>query len=321
MGDAATLDGKVVSAAVLSCLQARIQKEHLRPHLHVITVGDDPASQVYVKQKRQAAEKAGIFFSQTMLPGTIAPWELRQAIVDRNMDRGVHGIIVQLPLPESLRPHEREVLDLVDASKDVDCFHPTNVGLLALGRPAFLPATPAGILRFLEHYNIETKGKLCVVLGKSNIVGKPLSLLLSSEDGPAATVVMCDQHTKGLWDLTRQADILVVATGKHHLVKDPTVLRPDGTTVVIDVGIHRVQAADGKMKMQGDCDTAALRPACRYITPVPGGVGPMTVAMLLEQVVEACAKLTPPHMGARFNIVGQSWEVDLTYVEDLLARD
>jgi len=181
---------------------------------------------------------------------------------------------------------------MVEPAKDVDCFHPTNFGRLALGEPSFLPATPAGVVRLLQHYGVETKGKRCVIVGKSNIVGKPLGLMLARENGPAATVTFCDQHTENLFEITRQADILVVAAGRRHLLCDPAALRPDGQAVVIDVGIHRVQNAEGKSIVQGDVDSEALRPHCRFLTPVPGGVGPMTVACLLEQVVEAASRLT-----------------------------
>lgn len=284
---AAVLDGKEVSGKLFEDLRARIQQHDLRPHLHVITVGEDVGSQVFLKQKRLAAEKVGILFSHSKLPLETSLQQLRQRIYECNRDDSIHGIIIELPLPESFRAHEREVLNLVDPTKDIDCFHPENFGQLALGEPRFVPATPAGIVRLIKHYGIETRGKLCVILGKSNIVGKPLALLLSHEAGPAATVVFCDRHTEGVWDLTRQADILVVAAGKHHLVSDPSVLRADGSTVVIDVGIHRVATAAGKTAVQGDVDADALRHACRWLTPVPGGVGPMTVACLLEQVVEA----------------------------------
>eukprot|EP00931_Biecheleriopsis_adriatica_P121522 TRINITY_DN96597_c0_g1_i1.p1 TRINITY_DN96597_c0_g1~~TRINITY_DN96597_c0_g1_i1.p1 ORF type:complete len:387 (-),score=85.36 TRINITY_DN96597_c0_g1_i1:87-1142(-) len=261
----------------------------LQPHLRVISVGEDAGSKVFVRQKRLAAERTGLRFSQVELPEDAELQQLRSQILESNMDPGVHGIIVQLPLPEALRKHEREVLDLVDPAKDVDCFHPRNFGQLALGEPTFLPATPAGILRLLRHYAIDTCGKRCVILGKSNIVGKPLGLLLAQESGPAATVVFCDRHTENVWELTRQADIIIVAAGKHHLLSDPKSLRSDGQAVVIDVGIHRVPDESGKTVVQGDVDATALRPHCRFLTPVPGGVGPMTVACLLEQVVHAAS--------------------------------
>lgn len=287
-----TLDGKAVSGAVLEALKTRIKQEQLRPHLHVISVGEDSASQVYVKQKRLAAEKTCIIFSQTSLPIEATLDQLRQAILARNADVGVHGIIVQLPLPAALQQHEREVLNLVDPAKDVDCFHPLNYGQLAIGEPTFLPATPAGVIKLIDHYGIATKGKRCVILGKSNIVGKPLALLMANESGPAATVFFCDQYTENVWELTRQADILVVAAGKHHLVNDPAVLREDGQVAIFDVGIHRVQNAEGKTVLQGDVNAAAVRSRCRFLTPVPGGVGPMTVACLLEQVVEAASRVS-----------------------------
>lgn len=284
------LDGKALSAKLLEALKERVQEERLLPHLHVITVGNDSASQVYVRQKRLAAEKTGIAFSQTSLSEDASPLDLRSAIEAKNQDVHTHGIIVQLPLPEALRAHERAMLDLVEPSKDVDCFHPVNLGKLALGSHVFLPATPTGILHLIEHYGVETRGKRCVILGKSHIVGAPLAVLLANESGPAATVVLCDQYTESVWELTRQADILVVATGRHHLVRDPKVLKADGQAVVIDVGIHRRQAPSGKWALEGDVDASAIRDHCRWLTPVPGGVGPMTVACLLEQVVEAASR-------------------------------
>merc|ERR1712224_520051 len=240
---------------------------------------------------QQAANRIGRF-SQTTLPGDVSLEQLSAAIMEKNQDPEVHGIIVQLPLPEHLRPHQRQVLDLVSPAKDVDCFHPHNVGKLSLGEPGFRPATPAGILALLRHYNIPLQGKHIVVLGKSDIVGRPLALMLAMEQGPAATVTMCDRFTENVWAITRTANIVVVAAGKHHLLNDPAALRPDGTCVVIDVGIHRIKSAEGKMVLQGDVDANAVRGYCQWLTPVPGGVGPMTVACLLEQVVEAASRVS-----------------------------
>merc|ERR1712232_168655 len=267
------------------------KQEDLSPHLHVISIGEDPASQVFIEQKRQKAHEASIAFSRTTLPETATLEELRSAIILCNADSAIHGIIVQLPLPHALETHQHEVLQLVDPSKDVDCFHPLNCGQLTLDQPVFLPATPGGILKLLQHYDIETKGKLCVILGKSNIVGKPLSLLLANERGPAATVVLCDRYTEQVSELTRQADVLIVAAGKHHLIDSPAWLREDRQAVVIDVGIHRVKNDAGKTVLQGDVKADAVREHCRFLTPVPGGVGPMTVACLLEQVVEAASQM------------------------------
>lgn len=287
------LDGKAVSNVVLEQAKAKVQGLAVQPHLHVITVGEDTGSQVFVKQKRLAAEKVGLRFSQSKLPEETSLSELKRVVLSCNRDSEVHGLIVQLPLPPALHSHERTVLDLVSPEKDVDCFHPRNFGQLALDDPVFLPATPAGILRIIQHYGIETKGKRCVIMGKSNIVGKPLGLLMSRETGAACTVVLCDRFTENVWDLTRQADILVVAAGKHHLLNDPKALRADGQAVVIDVGIHRVQNAEGKTIVQGDVNFEAISPHCKWITPVPGGVGPMTVACLVEQVVEAASLQQP----------------------------
>jgi adenylosuccinate lyase len=286
-GRASHLDGKALSEKIIGHLRQRVLEEDLgSPHLHVVSVGDDPASKVYIQRKRQAAERIGSF-SRNELPESTTLDELRKAIDEKNRDDTVHGIIVQLPLPAHLQKHQREVLDLVDPLKDVDCFHPINVGKMSLGEPGFRPATPAGILALLKYNEIPLQGKHVVVLGKSEIVGKPLALMLGHEQGPAATVTMCDRFTQNTWDMTRTADVVVVAAGKHHLLSNPSALRPDGSCVVVDVGIHRVKKPDGKFGVQGDVDYNAIVDHCRWITPVPGGVGPMTVACLLEQVVEA----------------------------------
>lgn len=282
------LDGAKLSELTLAGLERRVREEGLgKPHLHVICVGDDPASEVYVGRKKKAAERIGAF-SETKLPEHSTLAELKAAVVAKNKDPSVHGIIVQLPLPEKLQPHQREVLGLVSPAKDVDCLHPANVGLLALGEPGLRPATPVGILKLLRQHNVPLQGKHVVVLGKSEIVGRPLALLLAQEDGPAATVTMCDKFTEDVWALTRTADVVVVAAGVHHLLKDPAALRPG--CAVVDVGIHRATNSAGKTVLQGDVDADQVRNVCRWITPVPGGVGPMTVACLLEQVVEAAAR-------------------------------
>lgn len=300
---AALLDGRVVSGELLESLRARVTRKGLRPHLKVITVGQDDAHSVYYRQKRLAAEKVGIEISYARLPSQANLEQLRGCIRKCNSDFTISGIIVNLPRPEEeacperaeeLRLFERGTLYTINPEKDVDCFHPVNYGRLALGEQSFLPATPAGILRLLEYYEVETKGKLCVIIGKSSIVGKPLGLMLANENGPAATVVFCDKHTRNLWDLTRQADIVVCAAGKHHLLNDPATLRPDGQAVVVDVGIHSVQTEEGHWIVQGDVDADAVQENCRFITPVPGGVGPMTVACLLEQVVEAASRMPLP---------------------------
>lgn len=312
------LDGRVVKDNVLEVLRQRIAEKGLQPHLHVITVGDDAGSQVFVKQKRLAAEKTNIIFSQTNLKSEATLDDLRNVILKMNQDWRIDGIIVQLPLPEALQPYERSVLELVDPTKDVDCFHPYNFGLLSLGNPRFVPATPAGILRLLNHYNIETRGKRCVIVGKSNIVGKPLSLLLGHEHGPAATVILCDRHTENVWNLTKQADILIVAAGKHHLLADPSALPEHRQATVIDVGIHRVSGPGGKTVIQGDVDFEAVRHHCRWITPVPGGVGPMTVACLLEQVVEACSRRHGPLLEVRSIFQKYPWSSTKMHPHELL---
>lgn len=242
--------------------------------LAVIQVGDDPASSVYVNNKKKACEYIGVDSKSYHLPAETTEGELLALIDALNRDEAVNGILVQLPLPAQI--DEERVLLRILPEKDVDGFHPVNVGNLSIGRPGFVSCTPAGIIQLLKRSGIEIEGKECVVLGRSNIVGKPMAMLLLREN---ATVTVCHSRTRKLQEITRRADILVAAVGKPKLVTAEYI--KEGA-VVIDVGIHR--NADGKLC--GDVDFENVAPHCTAITPVPGGVGPMTIAMLMRNCVE-----------------------------------
>ena len=249
-----------------------------RPGLAVILVGNDPASRVYVNGKERDCAECGFRSFEHALPEDTAQETLLGLIEELNRDPQVDGILCQLPLPAHL--DEDAVLNAIAPDKDVDCFHPYNVGRLMIGDPVFLPCTPAGVMEMLREYGISVRGKRCVVLGRSNIVGKPMAMLLLHQNG---TVTICHSRTKDLPEVTRQADILVSAVGKSRFVTADMV-KPGA--VVIDVGMNR----DENGKLCGDVDFAAVEPVASYITPVPGGVGPMTIAMLLKNTVTA-AKL------------------------------
>ena len=283
---ATILDGKAMAetlraevAAETAALKAQTA---IVPCLAAVLVGDDPASQVYVRNKEKACEKVGIQSRLIRLPATTSTDELLHLIGELNRDRMVNGILVQLPLPPGC--DELKVLDAVDPLKDVDAFHPENVGLISQGRPRYLPCTPAGIQQLLIRSGIETAGKHVVVLGRSDIVGKPMALILVQKAaGADATVTICHSRTKNLAEVTRSADILVVAIGRPKFLTADMV-RPG--TVVVDVGINRLE--DGSLC--GDVDFEAVKEIASAITPVPGGVGPLTIAMLLRNTLTA-AKL------------------------------
>lgn len=250
------------------------------PRLAAVLVGDNPASDVYVRNKRLACEKVGVESSLDRLPADASQQQLLDLVHRLNGDPQVHGILVQLPLPKQI--DAQVVLDAVSPIKDVDCFHPENVGLLSQGRPRFLPCTPCGVQQLLIHSGTKIAGSHVVILGRSEIVGKPLALMLVQK-APAgdATVTICHSRTRDLAAIARTADILVAAIGAPHFVK-PDMVKPGA--VVIDVGINRV---DGKLV--GDVDFAGVSEVASAITPVPGGVGPMTIAMLLRNTLTAAA--------------------------------
>ncbi|WP_373653663.1 bifunctional methylenetetrahydrofolate dehydrogenase/methenyltetrahydrofolate cyclohydrolase FolD [Schlesneria sp. DSM 10557] len=276
------IDGKAIAAAIRERLTQDVaefrQKTHITPKLAAILVGDDPASQVYVRNKENACAKVGIDSDVFRLPATTTQAELLALVNRLNEDSTVHGILVQLPLPDQI--HETTVLDAVSAAKDVDCFHPENVGRLAQGRPRFLPCTPHGVQVLLRESGTRLDGAHVVVLGRSEIVGKPVAMMLVQKGETAnATVTICHSRTKNLPELTRTADVLIAAIGKPEFVTADMV-KPGA--VVIDVGINRVGD-----KLVGDVAFGPVSEVASAITPVPGGVGPMTIAMLLENTLTA----------------------------------
>ena len=272
------ISGKVVSQAKRDEIKAKVaalKAEGKSVGLAVVIVGDNSASRVYVNNKKKACEEVGIESFEYALPENTTQQELTALIEKLNNDSRVNGILCQLPLPAGL--DEKAVINTIVPEKDVDALHPVNVGHIMIGDYSFLPCTPAGIMEMLRYYNIEIKGKNCVVIGRSNIVGKPMAMLLLQADG---TVTVCHSRTKNLAEITREADILVAAVGKPKFVTADMV--KDGA-VVIDVGMDR----DENGKLCGDVDFDTVEKKASYITPVPGGVGPMTVTMLLENTVTA----------------------------------
>ena len=269
------MDGKQISAQIKDELKERVEKENLEVTLAVIQVGNDPASTVYVGNKKKACEYIGIRSLAYELPEETPEEELLQLIKELNDRDDVNGILVQLPLPAHM--DEDKVIQTISPKKDVDGFHPQSVGALSIGQPGFVSCTPAGVIQLLKRTGVEIDGKECVIVGRSNIVGKPMALLMLREN---ATVTVCHSHTKDLKEVTKRADILIVAIGKPKFITKEYV--KDGA-VVIDVGIHR--GADGKLC--GDVDYDDVAPITYAITPVPGGVGPMTIAMLMNNCVEA----------------------------------
>lgn len=272
------IDGKVISAAVLDRCAAEVaalKDKNIEPCLAVILVGEDPASQVYVRNKQRACERIGVRSFTIQLPADTDQQTLLDEVAKLNADPAVHGILCQLPLPRSL--DERQLLLAIDPKKDVDAFHPVNVGQITIGSAKLLPCTPAGVMEMLRYEGIEVEGKHCVVLGRSNIVGKPMALLLLQANG---TVTICHSRTPNLAAYTRQADILVCAVGKEKLITADMV-KPGA--VLIDVSINR--NAEGKLC--GDVDFDPVSEVASAITPVPGGVGPMTIAMLMQNTITA----------------------------------
>lgn len=272
------IDGKQISKDIKEELKmevASLAKQGRKCCLAVIQVGNDPASSVYVGNKKKACAYIGIESLSYELPEETTEEELLSIIDQLNQDKGVHGILCQLPLPKHI--DEDHIIKAISPKKDVDGFHPQNVGALVIGEKGFVSCTPAGIIQLLKRSNIEMDGKHCVVVGRSNIVGKPMALLMLREN---ATVTVCHSHTKNLKEICREADILIVAIGKPQFIGKEYI--KEGA-VVIDVGIHR----DENNKLCGDVKYDEAEPVASYITPVPGGVGPMTIAMLMHNCVEA----------------------------------
>lgn len=284
------LDGKLVSRSVKEKVKDKtdlLKKEGKKtPHLAAILVGNNGASETYVASKVKSCEEVGFKSSLLRFEETISEQELINAIEKLNNDEDVDGILVQLPLPKQI--NEETIINIIHPDKDVDGFHPVSIGKMVQGLPTFIPATPYGILLMLEHYKIETAGKHAVVIGRSNIVGRPISILLSRNSYPGnCTVTVCHSKTSNLKEICLQADIIVAALGIPEFLKADMVKE---NAVVVDVGITRVANASKKsgFAIKGDVDFAGVAPKCSYITPVPGGVGLMTIAALLMNTLMAC---------------------------------
>ena len=286
------IDGKLIAEQIKTEIANEVRKmiedDKNPPHLAAILVGEDPASQTYVASKEKSCKEVGFISSIYRYPSSISEIDLLKAVEFLNMDDEIDGFIVQMPLPKHISVDK--VIESIDPKKDVDGFHPINAGRMLANLPSYLPATPYGIMQMLERCNIETEGKHCVVLGRSNIVGTPISILLSRNNKHAnATVTLCHSKTKNLEEITRQADILIAAIGKPLFVTSSMV--KEGA-VVIDVGIHRVASSETKsgFRLIGDVDFLNVSKKCSYISPVPGGVGLMTIVGLLQNTLKAAKK-------------------------------
>ena len=275
------IDGKIISSSVKEKIKSEVnalKEKGIKPGLVVIKVGDDPASAVYVRNKKRACEEFGIYSEEYALPEQTTEKELLDLIKELNTREDIDGILCQLPLPKHL--NETAVINAISPEKDVDCFHPENVGKVLIGEDGFKPCTPAGVIEMLKYSGVEIAGKNCVVLGRSNIVGKPMALLLLAENG---TVTVCHSKTKNLKDITKKADILIAAIGKAKFVTADMVKKG---AVVIDVGINR----DENGKLCGDVDFNKVSKKALAISPVPGGVGLMTVTMLMQNTLTSAKK-------------------------------
>ncbi len=276
------LDGKKVSQKVKDALKeetkAFFEKYGIRPGLAVVIVGDDPASRVYVNSKKKACEEIGYYSEEHALPKDTTESELLSLVEKLNGDGKIHGILVQLPLPGHI--DEEKIINAISPKKDVDAFHPVNVGKIMIGNFDFLPCTPAGVMELLNEANIDLTGKNCVVIGRSNIVGKPQAMLLLHKN---ATVTICHSKTKNLKEITKNADVLIAAVGRAKMVTADYVKKG---AVVIDVGMNRLE----NKKLAGDVDFDSVKDVASYITPVPGGVGPMTIAMLMKNTFTAAKR-------------------------------
>jgi methylenetetrahydrofolate dehydrogenase (NADP+)/methenyltetrahydrofolate cyclohydrolase len=286
------LDGNKVSQATRDELKLKVAQRVAEgrkvPHLAAILVGSNGASETYVASKVRTCEEIGYKSTLIRLDETISEHKLLSKIQELNDDTSIDGILVQLPLPSHIS--DEKIINAIDASKDVDGFHPVSVGKMVQGLPTFVPATPHGVMLILEHYQIPTKGKHAVVIGRSNIVGRPMSILLSANTYPGnCTVTICHSHTPNLKEICREADILVAALGRPEFVTADMV--KEGA-VVIDVGITRVEDASKKKgySIKGDVKFDEVAPRCSFITPVPGGVGPMTIAALMNNTFRACVE-------------------------------
>lgn len=275
------IDGKAISAEIREKIAAdvvQLKSQGITPGLGVVLVGDDPASRVYVTMKEKACEKAGIFSDEHKLPAETSESELLDLIDDLNNDPRIHGILVQLPLPDHI--DENKILEAISPAKDADGFHPYNVGRLVTGNPLFQPCTPFGVMKMIEHIGVDLTGKDVVVVGRSNIVGKPVALMCLAKH---ATVTLCHSRTQNLPAKVAQADVVIAAVGRPEMIKGEWI--KEGA-VVIDVGVNRI----GEKKLVGDVEFDAALKRAGAITPVPGGVGPMTITMLMYNTVEGAKR-------------------------------
>lgn len=286
--DSKIIDGKSVSEEIITEIKAELSRSNVTPGLALVLVGNNPASEIYVKMKEKKCAELGFYSVVNRQPENISEAELLAIISEYNNDPKIHGILIQLPLPSHI--NEMNVLEAVDYRKDVDGFHPVNAGRLMIGEKCYLPCTPAGIYELLRRYNVDTSGKHAVVIGRSNIVGKPIAnILLQKSKGANCTVTITHSATRDIASFTRQADIIVAAIGKANFLTGEMI--KDGA-VIIDVGINRIDDPTAKKgyKVVGDVDYDSCFPKASLITPVPGGVGPMTIAMLLKNTLDSALK-------------------------------
>ena len=290
MSDVKILSGKDTAQSVYQNLNNRIislADKNIRPGLCVVLIGDDPASQIYVHTKTKKLRSLGLLSESILLPSDVKEKKVIKIINDLNNDSKYHGILVQFPLPDHITT--QNIINSIKPEKDVDGFHPENVGWLSIGKPRFIPCTPKGIMRILDHYNIDLNGKNIVVIGRSNIVGRPISILTSlNSQGANGTCTICHSRTKNLEKFTINADVIIIAIGRPNYLKEHMI---KSGAVVIDVGINRVDSDNEKgYDIVGDADWDSVIDKVSSITPVPGGVGPMTIAMLVENMIEAAEK-------------------------------
>ena len=290
MSDAKILSGKDTAQSVYHNLNNRIislADKNIRPGLCVVLIGDNPASQIYVRTKTKKLRSLGLLSESILLPSDVKEKKVIKIINDLNNDSKYHGILVQFPLPEHITT--QNIINSIKPEKDVDGFHPENVGWLSLGEPRFIPCTPKGIMRILDHYNIDLSGKNIVVIGRSNIVGRPISILTSlNTQGANGTCTICHSRTKNLEKFTINADVIITAIGRPNYLKGDMI---KSGAILIDVGINRVDSDNEKgYDIVGDVEWESVIDKVSFITPVPGGIGPMTIAMLVENTIEAAEK-------------------------------
>ncbi len=290
MSDAKILSGKDTAQSVYHNLNNRIislADKNIRPGLCVVLIGDNPASQIYVRTKTKKLRSLGLLSESILLPSDVKEKKVIKIINDLNNDSKYHGILVQFPLPDHITT--QNIINAIKAEKDVDGFHPENVGWLSLGEPRFIPCTPKGIMRILDHYNIDLSGKNIVVIGRSNIVGRPISILTSlNSQGANGTCTICHSRTKNLEKFTINADVIITAIGRPNYLKGDMI---KSGAILIDVGINRVDSDNEKgYDIVGDVEWESVIDKVSFITPVPGGIGPMTIAMLVENTIEAAEK-------------------------------